>query len=1042
MIDKSISFLQERKEGAIIHRQRRLAEMATRKLRPHQDDAVTKICDHFATHSDCVAEAKATARSPDHDEEEEEEEEEEFDDNFGRYVSVIMATGSGKTLTAYAATTELEKKFNIQSPSLHISPMIRLVFQNAHEWLAEDIAKWVTKQRDKTPAEIDYSDYPIYYAVCSSHDDSSRGCTSLSSIHMNELADTLERHAKTDSLHRCRFFTTFQNGSLFWMKVREFCIQRYGDPLHRVFGVAVRDEAHTAAGLGSKSYAMVLNVRSQYSLSFTATPKIQKGRFEEHTKDDAIIEEELQKGKMTYLHLKHEIMLPYVENTEKITCPLHKDNTKRHPFDFLSENLLFEEIESTTSTTDSYDWCYFQNQAEDHIKPMIVFFVEPVQTSIVDSAASGKYDDLYDLTRKNFRFFGPLFPPSDGDVALTNDGLCFGVTKNFKTLCKPWGKKRDLVIHDMSPFGTGNYIGPIIHTLSYQECIASERLSGPRLVMLKPRALEESEYRPFILEKNLEKLPGCDEITKKHTAPGTERWRLSINNRVVEGTAHHFRAMQQLMACFQLVKPVYRVVVFCTKGEHAQECMDIFHALLSKKHDLRLNEEGQSQFYVCRIFSSDVHTKETMSYSEQQEHLLKFARHKYGVIFNVRLVGIGVDMPGIDAVQIVPVIQSVSKIIQGYGRAMRLDSKFEGQKKATFIIPAVSPFKTDWEEEIKASATDLDLSSTPSQQNAQNTCHLGNMERLLSSKNTVAAPVLPDYENAYHLQVKLVKLMRDENVKVISERFRGTQIEGTSNTAAKATPNPKPYEGETAEKLVKNITPDAAPKNVVPILGEELSDILLKAWNAVEVSDLNGDALDMPGPIPISEEHFEEACSVLANGLARTFALKRDDLWKYSYCPKKISGGKEKAVGKMKDMLQNDEFGAWDRAKTEIRRLILSGFPDAWGIKIECGEEVKRKFPKGKIPKTPKKHEETQILTIYSHLSVEELMAKLDEDIPDPTTPATGAIQAMETTPATPPSPPTTTGSTDGAGPSTSRAAEQSREGNPTNDPVVKTLRL
>lgn len=170
--------------------------------------------------------------------------------------------------------------------------------------------------------------------------------------------------------------------------------------------------------------------------------------------------------------------------------------------------------------------------------------------------------------------------------------------------------------------------------------------------------------------------------------------------------------------------------------------------------------------------------------------------------------------------------------------------------------------------------------------------------------------------------------------------------------------------------------------------------------------------------------------------------MKRDDLWKYSYCPKKISGGKEKAVGKMKDMLQNDEFGAWDRAKTEIRRLILSGFPDAWGIKIECGEEVKRKFPKGKIPKTPKKHEETQILTIYSHLSVEELMAKLDEDIPDPTTPATGAIQAMETTPATPPSPPTTTGSTDGAGPSTSRAAEQSREGNPTNDPVVKTLRL
>lgn len=67
-----------------------------------------------------------------------------------KFASIIMATGSGKTLTSFHSATRAEKKFlTLTAPmntedetetgrekrkaSLHLSPMIRLVMQNAHE---------------------------------------------------------------------------------------------------------------------------------------------------------------------------------------------------------------------------------------------------------------------------------------------------------------------------------------------------------------------------------------------------------------------------------------------------------------------------------------------------------------------------------------------------------------------------------------------------------------------------------------------------------------------------------------------------------------------------------------------------------------------------------------------------------------------------------------------------------------------------------------------------------------------------------------------
>jgi hypothetical protein len=135
MIDKTINYLAKWKESAIQQQQKRIAEMKTRPLKPHQKDAVDEIIDYFVDKTGARRDGKGGFVP--NEEADTDRLNGSTDDTDGRHASIIMATGSGKTLTAYDATTKLEEAHlvgkKIKLPSLHISPMIRLVFQNAHE---------------------------------------------------------------------------------------------------------------------------------------------------------------------------------------------------------------------------------------------------------------------------------------------------------------------------------------------------------------------------------------------------------------------------------------------------------------------------------------------------------------------------------------------------------------------------------------------------------------------------------------------------------------------------------------------------------------------------------------------------------------------------------------------------------------------------------------------------------------------------------------------------------------------------------------------
>ena len=130
--------------------------------------------------------------------------------------AVVMATGSGKTYTSFLSVITLERDEELRvtqdvrdggmAASIHFSPMIRLVIQNAHEWLADE-----RKLEAQQVAEQGAAEGKFYYCICSMRDDRaslSSGCTAVRMIETTKLPDVFRHHRRRGSLHRCRFFTT------------------------------------------------------------------------------------------------------------------------------------------------------------------------------------------------------------------------------------------------------------------------------------------------------------------------------------------------------------------------------------------------------------------------------------------------------------------------------------------------------------------------------------------------------------------------------------------------------------------------------------------------------------------------------------------------------------------------------------------------------------------------------------------------------------------------------------------------------------------
>ncbi len=161
------------------------------------------------------------------------------------------------------------------------------------------------------------------------------------------------------------------------------------------------------------------------------------------------------------------------------------------------------------------------------------------------------------------------------------------------------------------------------------------------------------------------------------------------------------------------------------------------------------------------------------------------------------------------------------------------------------------------------------------------------------------------------------------------------------------------------------------------------------------------------------QENFGKACILLACGLAKTFGNGEPLKWHTGYKP--ISDGR--SIGATATELK--ECQRWPFVKERIKQILTEKSPPLSHFKISnplCSDPPSRiTFCKETAELIIKKSR--KVVDIDSRVSLEELLAQLDQSIPvnskSQNTPATGATQAS--TPGSTLPPPTTSAD---AGPS------------------------
>lgn len=725
------------------------------------------------------------------------------------------------------------------------------------QWLAEELAR----EREKMMM--------IYYCVCSLKKEknmiSLSGCTAVRLITSENLFSVFKHHKDTHTLHYCRFFTTYQGGKVLMKTMRRINLELYQRvPTAPLFGVTVRDEAHTAVGRGSKSYSASLYLPTYIGLSFTASPKYESDNVHMMVPDETPENQEFSLDQnATYLSIPSSRIFPQIDieklrnfegNNEQT---LNGYDTKQwSPIDLLSEDMLFR-LENNTGG-DQYDWSYFQNQANNERRGIVVFYVKD---RIVYT--SPDHIECYDIVLDddgNPEYFGVVRcsnPETGIYLEIDHNSICYGVNKELNKIFVPWNERRGFSIHDMTGLGPKNRIGPVIHKLGYQECMKLNCLAKPRLIMLERRKIPQFEYQRYNVESTeyLDAIFGKSKVSDQKMqeqivvkSPNKVDWRLTIDGNIVDGTAHHFRSMKLLLDCFMLEeseKPIRTALVFCLKTEESKICKRIFDALLDKYARGRFPET--EEFFTGIIYTSDASAEDEddfdMSYEDQQDTISCFCQARRGVLFNVKLVGIGVDLPSIDAALIVNPGKSPSDITQKDGRALRVDPKVS-DKIATIIVPSwdfsdtshddasvdtnapCTPAASEFTEgpsiihrdpsTPRITFTGLEPTGTPVNTNTQ------------STPQSWSAPVMNSFEEKFWLQVRVLKAMMDKDIDMITSIIEGS-------LEAEKSGKVEPDSATTAKGLLKNIMGDSKGKPHVPVYDESFSEFLLNAWGKIEV---------------------------------------------------------------------------------------------------------------------------------------------------------------------------------------------------------------
>lgn len=729
--------------------------------------------------------------------------------------SVIMATGSGKTLTSLLAVRQLEEaKDSSVNPSsivrqigasLHFSPMTRLVIQNAHDWLGEELA-------------IDGEAFDkIYYCVCSIRKEAmmwtvSSGC-SLRIIPLADLPVVIQRNCQKKSLNRCRFFTTYQAGEALRIVCRKINLDDGLLPSAPLFGIKLLDEAHWAVGRGTKSHGAGLLIPSLITLSFTATARYSWYHL---TKifplffGDAQMNEKVNFSELDSRYVFPQVDAEAIANARINTDQLYTD-MQWEAADVIDSNWLWHEADAGPGGAEldkeepMYDWRFFQQAADDLETPIVVFFVK--DTPLTDSGGQpflhhGKpcYDIVLDQSRP--AYYG-VVPHEESTFAINHQTEAWGVNSSMKKLFEPACSSpnpKGLSLNDMSGLGVNNRIGRVVFKLSYRECFEDNSLVRPSLITLGSKTL--SHDRIFGYKRCLDEV-----FTSKGVVldPSRAEWNLTIGEgQSSSGKAHHFRSMKLLCDCLVERDNIRKVLVFCTNTDESKKCRAILESMLKARAGSE-HPGANVEVHTDIIYSSesmDGEIIDIMPYEKQQLALNRFCESPgKAVLFNVKLISIGVDLPSIDTVMILNPSKSQADITQKIGRCLRVDRR-NPHKVATVIVPM-------WADDLVA-----DTSSEPDPD--------GDMWR---------APCRHSFEDSFLLIKRVLDAMDDESIKMISS-FQAClkRLPAEEDSAKKAGQAEK---SSTIRKLLTELRGNI-PSNACPVFDESFSNLVLDVWRPIE----------------------------------------------------------------------------------------------------------------------------------------------------------------------------------------------------------------
>jgi len=866
---------------------------------------------------------------------------------------------------------------------MHFSPMIRLVLQNAHEWLAEEIAL------------IHDGNFMIYYCVCSlkeKHSVALSGCTSVRLISASAFLNVFKYHKSKKTLHRCRFFSTYQGGKLLRSVCRRINIELYNrDPSAVLFGITVRDEAHCAVGKGSRSHSASLYVPTCIGLSFTASPKYVYVHLE-HIFPDHFSGEKNDhlEAVQTYSSLNDAFLFPQVDAT---TCPPEVNNQGLiekyesvlwDPVDLLSENMLFSvnQEEHRPAIQGEYNWAYFQDMAIYQSRGIVIFYINDERVAYKDGII-----DCYDLMLDEYG--DPIYFGVVGTLdcsSLKHNTLCFGVNRSLTTLYKVHGTRAGFSIHDMTGLGPNNRVGPIVHSLSYFDCMEKNSLAKPRLLMLQRRPVEFEEYSKYKVKdkKHLNSIFGKKiesgqdgEPVEKYTSMSKLNWNLTIGGNVLKGTAHHFRSMKMLLDCFlDDQAPIKTAIVFCGDTKESKLCKAIFDAMLAKAlHD---TPEEKAKYFVAVVFSSDNSADgedeiADMSYEEQQNTISRFCQAEKGVLFNVKLVGIGVDVPAIDAAMIIPPGKSPSTITQKIGRALRKDPK-NPNKIATILVPSWSAHgepatdTDDCNSLMTPLMTNQDIAMTPRKSDPRITSimelegitppttplsscldSVGTTDTVLQDDDkspTWKVPILNMYEDKFLLQVRVVDAMVNENIPMITSFTHASLTKEKESSRAEV-------DKVTKGKAIMAELVEKKSEFLDPVYDEYFSEFLLSVWKTEEV-EINGKRRDVRpeiDPNAANRDNRSKACLMVAFIAAVHHELEGADERKSLFWYKNGTPFKNRL--KLEDLRNNKDTYDWSlflfETFDEFESAILTGKDKKSFVTIEkLRNSYNKKAPEAK----------------------------------------------------------------------------------------------